>query len=534
MHGVFRVRCRAVLAAALVLACGGGCFPSRGDVLNEVTGRRRQALGNWREGRSEEDMLPHVAGELSVADAIKLGLHFSPSLRGVVEEKERARGGLFVAYSEGLPTVTAGGGYTRVDGETADFTGTVDDTWSAGLSVTQPLFKGGKIPAAISGARYFELLSDETVRQAVQDTIASVATRYYDVLLAQHLVDVQLSALEFAQKNLGDVTAREVAGITRRFDRLRAQVEVSNVEADLIRQQNQLNLARTALLRAMGVSQRSEAQLTDELSYMPMEPDFEEAVSIAYVHRPELFRAELDARVEEETLKSLHADYFPTLEGFGDLTWLKPDVKEAGHNDSGDEWRLGVRLSWTIFDGLRREGEIIAQKATIQQSLMALADAEQQVLEDVRNGILAVQDADKLVRSQQLNLKRAQEALHLVEVSVQAGESTELQVLDARSALTRTVGLYYAALYAHTVARLELQRAIGTLGPDPGVGDVPAFGPEPGVIPLFMPDGTVDAPAGAVRAEPQQVGPEAEPDVGAEPVGEGDDAGTPAPEPVDV
>ena len=59
-------------------------------------------------------------------------------------------------------------------------------------------------------------------------------------------------------------------------------------------------------------------------------------------------------------------------------------------------------------------------------------------------------------------------------------------IVRARAALTRARGFYYQALYGHTVARFSLQRAMGILGPQPGVVRVPAVPPSrPGVIEPF-------------------------------------------------
>jgi hypothetical protein len=155
-----------------------------------------------------------------------------------------------------------------------------------------------------------------------------------------------------------------------------------------------------------------------------------------------------------------------------------------------------VRLSWSLFDGLLREGNIIQQKAILQQSAIQLADTEQQILQEVKNSILDLADAEELVKSQELNLETAQEALRLVQIGAKEGVNTELEVLDARSALTRTVGLYYNSLYAHTVSRLTLQRAIGMLGPPPGTDSVPQDDlPVPSVVPEFMAAGAQAVPA---------------------------------------
>lgn len=84
-----------------------------------------------------------------------------------------------------------------------------------------------------------------------------------------------------------------------------------------------------------------------------------------------------------------------------------------------------MRLRWTLFDGLKREGNIIQQKAAVAQSAINLSDAEQLALEEVANAILDLTDADELVKSQQLNLERANEALRLVVIGAQEGVNTE-------------------------------------------------------------------------------------------------------------
>jgi outer membrane protein TolC len=322
------------------------------------------------------------------------------------------------------------------------------------------------------------------------------------VLLAQRLLEVQESALELAKANLDDVTARKEAGIAIEYDRLRARVEVSNVEADMIQQRNVLNRSWTALFRAMGVSQKSEVKLTDELTYMPIAPDFQRAVEIAFENRPELYRGELEVRVQEKVLRTYYSDYLPEVEGWFNQRWANPDPK--GGTGWGDEWTAGVRMSWALFDGLLREGNIIQQKALLEQSSIRLADTEQMVLEEVKNAVLDLADAEELVKSQELNLETAREALRLVEIGAKEGVNTALEVLDARSALTRSVGLYYNSLYAHTVARLTLQRAIGMLGPPPGTDSVPQENlPKPSVVPQFMPAAAEGGEAAGAEGEPE-------------------------------
>jgi outer membrane protein len=263
---------------------------------------------------------------------------------------------------------------------------------------------------------------------------------------------------------------------------LRAEVEVSNVKADMIQARNAMNRHMTALLRAMGASQKSEVTLTDVLSYLPGEPTYEACVQKAFLNRPELYQKEFDVQLQQAGVEVFLSHYWPTLEAWATQLWSKPDPHDQTTIHWGDEWQAGLRLKWTLFDGLRREGQIRQQRAAWKQSIIGLSDMEQKVLQEVRNALLDLRDAKELVESQQLNLQQANEALRLVDTGAREGVNTPLDVLDARSALTRTQGLYYQALHAHTVARLSLQRAMGLLGPPPGAEAVPASAPPIGVL----------------------------------------------------
>jgi len=491
MIASFARRCVLAAVAAVFALNGAGCFPSRESAYSDVRGSRLHSYALWRGEAELANALPRAAGNLSIEDSVRLALAYSPTLQSIVQEQEKARGQVWTALSDALPAVDFAADYTRLDQvSTVNFGGSSvqvgsRDNWSYQVNVTQPLFRGS-LSYALTGARLFQCLTDEKVRQAVQDVVFQVAVAYYDAVLAQHLYQVQVEALQFAEANLRDVSVRQEAGVAIPFDVLRARVEVSNVQADMIQQRNTMNRARTALFKGMGVSQKSDVTLTGELAYNPTTPDLEEAVRTAYMNRPELYQGEFDLRFQRAALQVLRSKYLPELEAWGTQLWAEPNPHDSSDLGWGRRWTAGLRLRWTLFDGLLREGNIIQQKAVLRQSQIRLADTEQAVVQQVANAMLDLADADELVRSQQLNLERANEALRLVTIGAQEGVNTELEVLDARSALTRARGLYYTALHSHVVACLTLQQAIGMMAPPTGQGTVPKEGPRTGVIEQFL------------------------------------------------
>ena len=74
-----------------------------------------------------------------------------------------------------------------------------------------------------------------------------------------------------------------------------------------------------------------------------------------------------------------------------------------------------------------------------------------------------MENADEFVQSQQLNVTRATEGLRLANVGYQQGIKTQVEVINAQSAVTTARVNYLQAIHQHVVAKLAVQRAMGTI-----------------------------------------------------------------------
>jgi len=467
-----------VLSGLCIAAIAAGCVSSE-QYYRDITLSREAAYRRWKHRQQMEKFAEvRIRGRLSLEDCLKLSLVYNKSLQRVMEEREIARGERLKSYSAILPSVGLSADYKRLD-EVSSFTiasqkvtlGNLDN-YSAALQVTQPIYAGGSIPARIHAARLFSLLTDQVVRQAVENVVYEVCRAYYDVLLNQQLVQISADAVRSAKAHLDDVRQKRRAGVASDFDVLRAEVELSNFRAELIQNRNAINLAKARLLKLMGVSQESEFVLSDELVYEPMEMTREQAVATAFRKRPELLRLEADVRYQQELLKVVASRYWPILSAYYQNTWAKPDPHNSMEIEWGHRWVVGVTATVPIFEGLSRYGELVQQKARLRQSQIDLVDAEETALFELTKALLSLESAAEFVESQRLNLSRAKEGLRLAELGYREGTNTQVEMIDAQAALTKARVLYYQAVHSHMMAKLELQKAMGVLadyGRDVGV-----------------------------------------------------------------
>lgn len=431
-----------------------------------------------------------VEGRLTLEDALKLALAHNKDLQAIRKESAIAAGRVLESYSAALPRLSADAGYTRLDEVSSFNVGGQDislgftDNYSAGLTVRQPLYRGGAISATLRSAQLSAVLSDESIRAAVEGLVFQTAKDYFDVLLARHLVAVEEQAVKTAEAHLEDVKRKRRSGVASDYDVLRSEVEVSNFRAELIRQRNALNLGLTRLLKTMGVSQQARVTPADELTYRPMKPVLDEAMRIARANRSDIYQAELSVRLQREALRIARSAYWPQVDAFLTQKWANPDPHSSTSDEWGDAWTAGATLSLAIFDGFARRGKVAQEKARLEQAEIKRLNARETVALEVRQAVLNLEDAEELVESQAMNLQRAEEALRLVQAGYREGVNTEVEVTDANTALTRTRALYYQAIHAHVLARTNFQRTLGMLWPR--AGDFPA---KPGnTRPGGMPD----------------------------------------------
>jgi HAE1 family hydrophobic/amphiphilic exporter-1 len=456
-----------------------GCVPGRREYFGDLGQRRMDAFHRWKENRAEDREKPLLEGPFSFEDAVRLTLAYNTRIQAILQEKELARGRIISAYSEALPSVDLAADYTRLDKVTTVDLGVESfqigdqDNYSYRVTVTQPLFKGGVMRIAQRSARVFSYLSDEKVRAQVESAIFDVSRAYFDARLAEHLIEVQEAALQSAQQHLSDVESRFRHGTATEYDVLRATVDVSNIQADLIEQRNNYNRAITSLMKIVGASQRSEVEIVTDMEYIEVDADFAESIERAFANRPDLYQAELNVALQREAVKEAYSHYWPRLEAYFWNFWSKPDPHESSKIKWGDQWQAGLSLTWPLFDGLQREGQIIQQKALLDQHKILLSDVEEEAIQEVRNAILELENARELVESQRLNQQRADRALDLVQSGYKEGVNTAVEVLDAQVALTKARGLYYQALHRHIMARIDLKRAEGRLTYSPGENEVP-------------------------------------------------------------
>jgi len=453
------------LAIGIILS---GCV-SQTAVQKDVSSARNQAYVQWQASKNRlADEAKVIDGSLSIDQAIANALSNNRALQIVLEENNVAKGRIIEAYEGVLPNVSIGGSYTRQDKDSYTYNGTTyplgrKNNYAGTVSVTQPIYSGAA-SAAFRASRYYDALANEQVKLAVQNTVFGTIRSYTQVLLAGEQLGVTEVYADLAEAHLKNVQTKREFGTASDFNVLRSKVELSNARSEMIQYQNELHTARTNLLKTIGASQESRIELTDKLTYEPLSIEEDRTIKEAFINRPDLAAAVLGEKLQAESLNAVKSEYYPSVNAFYRHTLGNPDPYIATRDDWGDAWNAGINVTVPIFNGLGRNGRMIQQKAALEQHRIEVLDTQEKVLFEVRNAILSLQNATRLVETQKLSIVQAEEGLRIAEVGYREGSIDQVSVLDARAALTKAQLLYYRSLYDHSIARANLELVKGTLG----------------------------------------------------------------------
>ena len=183
----------------------------------------------------------------SLADAIAAAYQSNPTLLSQREQLQITDEAYVQSRAGYRPQVNI-----QVTGQRQDYAQQTGNTASALLTVTQPLYSGGRIAAAVGAAEADDLSGRETLRQTEADTLQAVIQAYADVLRDQEGVGIRKENLAALNDQLTEAQARSATGDLTRTDVSQSLGYVFQAKADLASARAQLATSEANFTAVVG------------------------------------------------------------------------------------------------------------------------------------------------------------------------------------------------------------------------------------------------------------------------------------------
>ena len=322
--------------------------------------------------------------------------------------------------------------------------------------LTQNLVNVSALQNYIAAKHNFESakLTAEDARNLV---VLTVGNTYLLCIADAARIEAVKAEMATSKVSFDQATAAHEAGTSPKLDVLRAQVDYQNEEQRLISTQNELAKDKLALARTIGLPLDQEFRLTDQAPYAALDQmDPNAAFEQALKARKDLAAASEQVKAARAEKTSAWAEQLPVASFSGNYG----DLGTTPSHSHGTYVATG-QVSAPILQIAKTRGEEQVADAQYQQTRARLADQIQQVNAEIRDSLLDIQAATKLVEATHSNVELANEALSDAQQRFHSGVSDNLAVSQAQAQTELANDQYISALYQHNVAKLSLARALG-------------------------------------------------------------------------
>ncbi len=425
--------------------------------------------------QDEEPMQQGGEIVLTLERAVELALKNNESLLSSRVEMDRARARVREAFSEALPQLDFNSNFTR-NWALPEFTfggqqfkvGT-DNVINFGLDLSQTIYRGGQVGSGLKMARYFRQISETNTQHVRENIVLMVHTGYYDVLLAEAIVEVSQAAYDRAVAQYERVRRFYEAGTVSDYDVLRSKVELTNAHPPVTQARNRLTISKANLKRMTGLPQRVRIRCTGNLvvDMSSIPDDIDTAVNKALSNRSDLKAAQLQAAMNDASIRFARGENRPDVSLSAGYQ-MQAQVNDAGFKslafgDFSRSWNTLLTVSFPVFDGRQNTGRIMQAQADFERSRYSESQLRKQIEVDVTEAMLNVIEAVERVEAGAETIQLASRGLAIAQVQYEGGVSTQLELIDAQLTLKRAETDHVTAKYDYVTAASTLQNVLGLL-----------------------------------------------------------------------
>jgi outer membrane protein len=372
------------------------------------------------------------------------------------------------AGAEFYPKLSTSYGYTRLnESPFVEFMGQqysigTRDNYQWKSTITQPLFTGFALSSSYRLAELGVDQSEMSLEMDKLDLALRVKEAYFGILKADKALDVAVKAVESLESNVKVARSFYKVGMIPINDLLKAEVELSNAEFDLVKARNVSRLARSNFNNLLSRPTNEPVEVEDVLVFEPEMVDFESLLDEALNNRPEMKLLEIYILQADQQITLAQSKYYPEVALTYD--YIKQgdsaDVSGSPYQDA-NQWQAMAVASWTFWEWGKTYYSVQQGEGLKKELLQSRMETRENIALDLKTAILALADAEEKIPTTRKAVEQGEENLRVSEERYKAQVSTITEVLDAQTLLTQARTNYFNAFYDHKLAKARLQRALG-------------------------------------------------------------------------
>ena len=228
----------------------------------------------------------------------------------------------------------------------------IHNVFAGALTLTQPVFFGGKIKAMNDITKYAEDLAKTLRNKAAEDVVYQVDAAYWQVVSLRAKQDLAESYVQLLDTLNSNVNAMVRQGIATKADALSVAVKLNEANVDLTKVKNGLSLSRMLLAQLCGLPSSTQMTLADEGKQQLDEtamPANSYNLDEVYARRQDVNALQLGVKIYEKKAKVAMSSMMPQLAVIGAYSVTNPNSFNGFKNKFGGAFSVGAVLKIPLW-----------------------------------------------------------------------------------------------------------------------------------------------------------------------------------------
>ena len=333
---------------------------------------------------------------------------------------------------------------------------------NGGVDLNQILFDGqvfAGLLARKAAIKNAELTADVT-REQIKTNVYKI---YYQLAVGKRQIATIDSNIANYEKLLHDTRIIYQNGFAEKLDVDKVQVQLSNLQTQKLKTQNQLDAGLAGLKFLMNMPQRDELILTDTLSDEEVKSNILDQ-DYNYQDRKEYQLLENSVDLLKYNVKRYQLSKLPTLS-------LAANYSKSAQRQQFDFFKgpyftssfLALRLNVPIFDGGAKNARIAQARLNVMKTENNLDNLKESIDNDVTQARINMKSAMLTLDNQKRNIELAQQVYNSTKLKYEQGLGSNQEISNAQTDLVAAQNNYYGSLYDAINAKIDFQTAAGKL-----------------------------------------------------------------------
>lgn len=333
------------------------------------------------------------------------------------------------------------------------------------VTLTQPIFMGGKIIAYNKITKFAEQLAESQHATELQDVILNTDQAYWQVISLVNKKKLAESFIELVKKLDSDVSKMVAEGVATKADELSVKVKVNEAEMTLTKVENGLSLSKMVLCQLCGIPLDTPITLADESMENITLPDtyIEGNVNTALSNREELKSLELASKIYRQKVNVTRSEFLPSVGLTATYLVTNPSLVNGFERKMRGMWGVGMMVKIPVFHWGEGIYKVKAAKAEANIAQYKLDDVKEKVELQVTQATYKVNEATKKLAMAEKNMAKADENLRYANLGFQEGVIPTSNVLEAQTAWLSAQSGKIDAQIDVKMSEIYLNKSMGTL-----------------------------------------------------------------------